>query len=206
MIRDPKKKRYRPTCAEVDLSAIEYNFRQVKRIVKNKAKVLVALKADAYGHGAVALAKRLISCRVDYFGVATIEETIELRENRIKVPALLLGVTQAKNADVLIKYNIIPTIADLDSALSLNKKLKIINKKIKVHIKIDTGMGRLGVWHKEAVSFVKRVSQLKQLIIKIVNHYAMLIQMILLHTELMLLTQVNVNLIMLLFQIYYRMV
>ncbi|NQU18924.1 alanine racemase, partial [bacterium] len=154
---------YRPTRADIDLSAIEYNFRQVRKIVKNKTKILVVLKADAYGHGAIRVAKKLKSCGVEYFGVATILEAIELRRNKIDTPILLLAVLSSSEFPVLIRYKIIPTIADLETAICLNRELNRFGKKIPIHIKIDTGMGRIGVWHKDSMGFVKNLSKLKNL-------------------------------------------
>ena len=101
MIHPRGKKFYRPTWVEIDVSAIAYNFRQVRRLIKGKAKTLVALKADAYGHGAVKVARQLIRCGVDYFGVATLREAIELRENKITKPILLLTSVSSKDFENL---------------------------------------------------------------------------------------------------------
>ena len=167
-----KQLAYRPTWAEIDLSAIEYNFKHVKNMVKDKVKVLVPVKADAYGHGAVEVAKRLIECGVDYFGVATVLEAIELRENKIKTPILLLSTFLPHEYQSIVKYKITPTIVDLDSADKLNQYLVKIGKKIAIHIKIDTGMGRLGVWHDDSREFIKRILRLKSLIIEgIYTHF-----------------------------------
>jgi len=163
---------YRPTRADIDLSAIEYNFRQVRKIVKNKTKILVVLKADAYGHGAIRVAKKLKSCGVEYFGVATVLEAIELRRSKIDTPILLLAALSSGEFPVLIRYRIIPTIADLETAICLNRELNRFGKKIPIHIKIDTGMGRIGVWHKDSMGFVKNLSKLKNLIIEgIYTHF-----------------------------------
>ena len=162
----PIKNLYRPTRVEIDLSALEYNFNQVKKCVGKKTKVLVVVKADAYGHGAVQISQRLKKCGAGYFGVATILEAIELRNSRINSPILLLTACLAGELSALIRYNITPTIAELSIAKALDKKLKMLGKKMPIHIKIDTGMGRIGIWHKDSVDFIKEVSKLKNLILE----------------------------------------
>lgn len=168
MIRFAKKKKqfFRPTWAEVDLSAIEYNFRQVQRLTRSKTKILVALKADAYGHGAIKVAERLARCGADYFGVATVQEAIELREHHIRTPVLLLTSASADDVDVFLKYTITPTVADRRTAIALNTLLQQRRKKMPVHLKIDTGMGRIGVWHKEAFDFVQCLWRLPHIVVE----------------------------------------
>ncbi|MBL7197245.1 MAG: alanine racemase [Candidatus Omnitrophica bacterium] len=167
-----QRKMYRPTWAEVSLSAIDYNFKQVKRKVKNQAKILAVIKADAYGHGAVRVAKRLERCGVEYFGVATVLEAIELRENKIDTSILILATFFPHEFPALIRYNITPTIADLKTAIYLNKKLNKLGRKMPIHIKIDTGMGRIGVWYKDSMSFIKSLSKLRNLILEgIYTHF-----------------------------------
>jgi alanine racemase len=140
--------------------------------VGKRAKILVVVKADAYGHGAVEVSQRLRKCGAQYFGVATVSEAIELRKNRIKDPILLLTASSNQDFSILARYNITPTIADLSTAVSLNKKLSRLARKMSVHIKIDTGMGRIGIWHKEAVDFILYLSKLRNLILEgIYTHF-----------------------------------
>jgi len=163
---------YRPTKVEIDLSAAEYNFKQVKKRVGGRARVLVVVKADAYGHGAVEIVKRLISCGAKYFGVATMSEAVELRRNKIKTPILLLTACYASEIPTLIDYNVTPAIADLDTAVLLDGELKKRGRKLPIHIKIDTGMGRIGIWHKDSMDFIRELSKLKGLIIEgIYTHF-----------------------------------
>lgn len=152
---------YRPTWAEVDLGNLAYNFRQIKRMLPRKTKITVCVKADAYGHGLIPVAKKLISCGVDYLSVASIDEGIKLRLARIKVPILVLGMVLEKDIAPLFKYNLTQTVCTEDLALALDKLGRLKRKIAKVHIKVDTGMGRLGVLHHDALSFVKKVAQLK---------------------------------------------
>lgn len=164
---------YRPTWAEINLSAIKYNLNQVKKLVGDQVKILAVLKADAYGHGAVRVAKELKKRGVEYFGVATTLEALELRENKIYLPILLLSVSSSREFAALIRYRIIPTIADLKTAIALNRESNRLNTKMPIHIKIDTGMGRIGVWHEDALTFVRSLSKLKNLILEgIYTHFS----------------------------------
>jgi alanine racemase len=163
---------YRSTRAEINLSAIEYNFRHVEKCVGKRAKILAVVKADAYGHGAVEVSQRLKKCGVKYFGVATVLEAIELRKNKINSPILLLTVCYGNEFSALINYNITPTIVDLNTAAVLDKKLSKLGKKLPIHVKIDTGMGRIGIWHKDSLEFIMRLSKLKNLILEgIYTHF-----------------------------------
>lgn len=164
---------YRPTWAEIDLDAIRYNFSQVKNIVKGTIKVLVVVKADAYGHGASQISKALIKEGVDYLGVAAVDEAIQLRQANIKKPILILSNILAKEADIVVRHDITQTVCTPDIAKLLNRSAKKQNKIAKVHIKVDTGMGRLGVWHERAFDFIKDILHLKNIKIEgIYTHLA----------------------------------
>lgn len=163
---------YRPTWIEIDLGALKHNFRQVKRLINAKTKVLVCVKKDAYGHGAVRIAKSLVAQGVDYLGVACIEEAVVLRQNQIKKPILVLGSILSKNSDAVIEYNLTQTLCNKELAYSLNKKARAAKKKVNVHIKVDTGMGRLGVLEKDALEFIRFVKSLEYLNIEgIFTHF-----------------------------------
>ena len=134
---------------------------------------MVTVKADAYGHGLVAVARRLESCGVNYFGVASIDEGIKLREANIKTPILVLGVMLTKDILPLFTHNLIPTLCTDELARALNNLAKRRGRIIKAHIKVDTGMSRLGVNYKDAFSFIKRVQALKYIHIEgIFTHLA----------------------------------
>jgi len=154
---------YRPTWAEVDLSALEFNFFQVKKIVGPDTKIMAVVKCDAYGHGLVPIAKRLEKLGVEYLGVASIDEAIALRKNKITLPMLVLGNILNKDIRPLFQYRLTQTISDYQLALKLNQEAKRKGKIIRVHIKVDTGMGRLGVLYREARDFVKKISLLSNL-------------------------------------------
>ena len=154
---------FRPTWVEIDLSALDFNSQQVKRIVGKKTKVMAVIKCDAYGHGLLPVAKRLARLGADYLGIASIDEAIILRKNKIKSPILILGNILNKDIHPVIKYNLNQTISDYQVALKLNQIAKKTGKIIRVHIKVDTGMGRLGILYRGAIGFIKEINRLSNL-------------------------------------------
>ena len=135
--------------AEVSLEAIGHNIGEVKKRIVPEVRLMVVIKADAYGHGALAVS-RYLEPKVDYFGVATLEEAIELREGGIRLPILVLGYTSPSQYADLIKYQIAQTIYSLDTAQKLNEEAEIQKKKAVVHIALDTGMTRIGFQAEES--------------------------------------------------------
>lgn len=157
---------YRPTWAEINLKNLEFNYKQIKRAAGQKTKVLAAVKANAYGHGMVEVSRKLQSAGVDYLGVASIDEALVLRRAKIKAPILVLGVAFSKQEMRLaFKFKITLTVADYQYAKILNSQIPQKNK-IKVHIKVDTGMGRLGIWQDEAKEEILKISKLENLSIE----------------------------------------
>lgn len=152
---------YRPTWAEIDLGVLEHNFKQVKKIVGPKVKILAVVKSDGYGHGLIEVSRKLISCGVDYLGVGSIEESIRLREAEIKLPILILGSISPNQVEPIVSNHITQTVFTREVARALNDEAKKRDKRAKVHIKVDTGMGRIGVWHEEALDFIKWIFSLK---------------------------------------------
>ena len=152
---------YRPTWAEIYLDNLEYNFLSIKKRLPSEVKTLACVKADAYGHGAVEVAKRLVKNKVDYLGVASIDEGIELRKAGIRKPILILGLTLEENIAPLFEYDLMPTVAGVEFARALNAMAKRKRRVVKVHIKIDTGMGRIGVLSDLAVDFIKKIRLLE---------------------------------------------
>ena len=133
----------RRTWAEVDLAAAEYNF----NIIREKAKgsrVCCVVKADGYGHGAKVLSKLYESLGADYLAVSNIDEAEELRDFGINLPILILGYTPVHDAKRLLKLNLTQAVYSLDFAKALSERCCELNGTLKVHIKIDTGMSRIG--------------------------------------------------------------
>lgn len=152
---------YRPTWAEISLVNLTRNLNRIKKMLAPKTKIMVTIKADAYGHGLIPVARRLASEGVDFFGVASIDEGIKLRNAGIKLPILILGLILKKDIGPLFRYRLTVTVCDEELALALNKKAGMSGKPLEVHIKVDTGMGRIGVLHQDAEEFVKKVHKLK---------------------------------------------
>ena len=159
--------------AKVDLDNICHNIDDIKRELNKDTKVMVIVKADGYGHGAVPIAKALNN-RVNAYGVAIIEEAIELREAGIKKPILILGHTPIEAYNYLINYDITQTIFQYEAAKALSLEAAKENKIAKIHIKIDTGMNRLGFPDKmESIMEIKKIKELKNIEIEgIFTHYA----------------------------------
>lgn len=154
---------YRPTWVEIDLGAVEHNFKIIKKNLGPGVKILTVVKADAYGHGMLPVVKRLVKLGVDYLGVASIDEGIVLRKANIQKPILLFENILPQFAKKVIEYNLTATLCTDEVAQRLNAYAKSRNKKAKVHIKIDTGMGRLGIWHHEALDFIRKINSLSHL-------------------------------------------
>jgi alanine racemase len=157
---------YRKTWAEIDLDAITYNFKQIKKTVGTRVRVLAAIKANAYGHGLVTVGKHLEKLGIDFLGTSSVDEALELRCASVKCPILNLSNLLAEEVEAVIKFNITPAITDIKVAQVLNKKALLYNKKIPVHIKIDTGMGRIGIWYENAATLLEDLKSLNNLIIE----------------------------------------
>ncbi len=153
----------RPLWIEVDLGALRGNFKLVKDYLGPKVKIVATIKQSAYGHGLIPIARELSGKGVDFFGLGSVEEAITLRENNISGSFLVLSAVSDKFTGLFIQYNIIPTIVDLSFARKLDKEARGGKRVVPVHVKIDTGMGRLGPGYKQAHDFIKQLSKLKNL-------------------------------------------
>lgn len=131
------------TWAYINLDNLRHNYFQIKKYVPN-SKFLGVVKANAYGHGAIEISKTLEELGVDYLAVACLDEAIELRENGIKMPILILGHTPKQYVKKLIENNITQCVANLNKAKEYSLEAQKINATLKVHLKVDTGMSRLG--------------------------------------------------------------
>lgn len=129
--------------AEIDLDAVAHNLNIVKQLVTS-AEIMAVVKANGYGHGATAVARRAVQCGASKIGVARISEALSLREAGITEPILIFGYTPPALADVLIKNNLTQTVASLSYGQELSHYAQYEDSRLSVHIKIDTGMGRLG--------------------------------------------------------------
>lgn len=131
--------------ATVNIDAIKHNIKAISENVAKGTRILAIIKADGYGHGAVRIARELEFVNTIYgYAVATIEEAVELRENNIRKPILILGYIFPDEYDTLIKHEIRATVFDMEAARELGKHARKLGKMAYVHLKVDTGMGRIG--------------------------------------------------------------
>jgi len=135
----------RPTIAEIDLKSLEFNYHQLKKRIPKAVKILAVVKADAYGHGAVPISLKLERLGVAYLGVAISDEGVELRKGGVRAPILVLGGIYGGDADEVLEYDLTPVVFQKESLRLLTKAAERQQKKARVHLKVDTGMGRLGV-------------------------------------------------------------
>lgn len=166
--------KYYRASANIDLDAICNNIDNTRKILGYETKLMVILKADGYGHGAVPIAKALLDMAVDSFGIAILEEGIELRKAGIDKPILVLGYTPKGQYKKLVEYNITQTIFQYNTAKDLSEEALSQGKTAKVHIKVDTGMSRIGFFDdEESIEEIKKISELKGIEIEgIFSHFA----------------------------------
>jgi len=135
----------RPTVGEVDLKALEFNYWQIRERIPKDVKFLAVVKADAYGHGAIPVSRKLEKLGVEYLGVAIPEEGVELRKGGGESPHYYFGGMFAEEEDQILRFRLTPVIFRKDSLKLLSREARKRGRKVKVHLKVDTGMGRLGV-------------------------------------------------------------
>ncbi|MDZ7337187.1 MAG: alanine racemase [candidate division KSB1 bacterium] len=144
----------RPTWAEIDLGAIAHNIAQIRKKV-SPARVMAVVKANAYGHGAAQVATAALASGADYLAVALVEEGAELRAQGVKAPILVFGGTVPEQAPLFAEHHLIATVYTREAVEALAKEARRANRPMPVHLKVDTGMGRVGVDWKEAVDFLR---------------------------------------------------
>ena len=159
---------------EIDQAALAHNVRQLKKLLASKTQLMAVVKADAYGHGATMVARTALDAGAGGLCVATVQEGIQLREAGIEAPILLLGATNTPEQVRAIAYwQLQPTICTPQQALVFSETLSGLKKTLSVHLKLDTGMSRLGMPWQEARQFVELVKRLPYLEIKSVySHLA----------------------------------
>ncbi len=164
---------HRPTHAHIDLDALAFNFQSSKQFIGQNIKIMAVVKADAYGHGVDACARRLESEGVDWFGVAIPEEGVELRQVGIKCPILCLGSFWPGQEQLLYENDLTPVIYDLDTAIILDRYAAAHNTTFNIHVKIDTGMGRVGCRYQDAPAFAEAIKHTKNLkVTGLLTHFA----------------------------------
>lgn len=161
------------TEVQIDLDAVEYNYNSVRKKVGDCVKVLGVIKADAYGHGAVEIGK-LLDGKCDFFGVACIEEAVELKKAGIKSPILILGYVFPDSYDKVVKYDIRIPVFSYECAKELSQEAKNQNKNVPFHFCVDTGMSRIGYQvNEESADECKKICQLENIYPEgIFSHFA----------------------------------
>lgn len=132
------------TWAQINLDAIEHNLKEIKKNIASNVKIMSIIKADAYGHGFFQVATTLAKNGVDAFGVATADEAIQLRNSGFKTPILIIGVTCDDDLEMLISNDIMLVVFNKEFAMQISDVATKVSKKAKIHIKLDTGMSRIG--------------------------------------------------------------
>lgn len=167
------EEKYYRVRADIDLDKVYKNVENIKKNIGDNCEIIAVIKADGYGHGAVPIAKTL-SELVKGYAVATAEEAMNLREHGITKPIYILGFVHELHYENIIREELIPSIFDYETAKSLSKVAKRVNKKLQISIKIDTGMNRLGYkFNKENIEIVKKINELDNIeIITAFTHFA----------------------------------
>src|ERR1039457_2418229 len=160
--------------ALIDVSNLKYNFLNIRKKI-NDLRIMAIVKADAYGHGVIEIVKALNSLpkKPEYYGVAIIEEAVELRRNKITQPILIFNPVIENDSGLFSKYDLISSVFNEKHLSILKKANHIKGRKMKVHVKVDTGMHRLGIDYREAFDFIKKLSRDKNFVIDgIYTHFA----------------------------------
>lgn len=164
---------YRPTWVEISLDALRHNLRAFRESLPVEMRILAVVKADAYGHGAVQIARECVREGASYLAVAFMDEALELRRGGIEAPILVLGYTPAEAVPLAVKYRITINVYSLDVLEALARRGPE-EPAVKIHIKVDSGMGRLGLNRTEdAIAFVERALSLPGVEVEgLFTHYA----------------------------------
>lgn len=146
--------------AEVDLGAIARNVRALKDLTPRGTRFMAVVKADGYGHGALEVARTALQAGADRLGVATLEEAVALRDAGITAPLHILAEVPAEGAPLLVEHDLIATVASKESAIALSRAAMLAQKDAVCHLKIDTGMNRIGVRAEDAANLASRLGDL----------------------------------------------
>jgi alanine racemase len=165
----------RPTYAEIDLAALKHNYQLIRSSIPRRTEILAVVKADAYGHGFMDISRELEIFGVNAFGVAFLAEGIQLRKSGCDKPILLLGGVYPGQERKCIGYNLSTTIFTLEQAQALNQAASAgkLFRRAQVHLKVDTGMGRLGVPYQEVPQFLVELKKMKNIAVEgLISHFA----------------------------------
>lgn len=159
--------------AEIDLFAFERNLKRIQKALPKDVRYLAVVKADAYGHGMPQIVRRLMQSGVDCFAVANALEAIEIRQIGAGWPILLLSPLLPEEDELLIEHDLTATVSTLGECERLHTLASERKTTIKVHLKVDTGMGRLGIWHTQAYALLESISRMSRLELRgIYTHFS----------------------------------
>lgn len=161
------------TWAQVDLSALEENYHTLRGLLAEDCKFLGVVKANGYGHGAVAVAKKLEDLGCDYLAVACLSEAMELRREKLSLPILILGVTPERFVEDVLRHDLVQTVESVEQARVLSDAAEKLGLRARVHLKVDTGMSRLGFFWERAVEETEAVFAMPHVEVEgIYTHFA----------------------------------
>jgi len=153
---------HRPTIAAISLAAVRHNIRAIKEKAGPRCSVMAVVKADAYGHGMLPVANAAIEAGAQWLGIATVDEAVALRDAGIKnTPILILGPSFPEDAKVLVEHDISIAVGSLDFARALGSAARKMKKQARVHLKVDTGMGRFGFWWKDLIPILSDIKKIR---------------------------------------------
>lgn len=162
-----------PTYIEVNLANIRHNVRQIRARIGPDVTLMLVIKADAYGHGASVVAKAALEAGAERFGIACVDEGIQLRQAGISCPLLIVGLALPDTIPDIVKYDITPTVCDRKWAQALSEEAVRQNKTVRVHVNVNTGMNRYGIDPQSAVDFISEIQRYPHLDIEgIYTHFA----------------------------------
>lgn len=163
----------RPTYAEIDLSALQHNYQLIRSSIPPQTEILAVVKADAYGHGFMDISRELEALGVNAFGVAFLAEAIQLRKSGSDKPILLLGGVYPGQERKCIGYNLSTAVFSLEQAQALNLAAGKLFRKAQIHLKIDTGMGRLGIPYSDVPRFIAELKKMQHIALEgLISHFA----------------------------------
>lgn len=164
---------HRPTWAEISLDSVKHNISEFRRVLSPDKLIMAVVKANAYGHGAVQIAEEAIRCGVDYLGVAFLDEAIQLRQAGIQAPVLVMGYTDIQSLELARQYKVTITVFS-DEILEALANCYETGSILNIHIKLDTGMGRIGVrGEQESIAFIQKAMAIPGVHVEgLFTHYA----------------------------------
>lgn len=162
------------TWAEIDHNALRFNLRQIRKLVGPRVKILASVKAEAYGHGAVSVSRTVLSAGAEWLGVSHVKEALELRAFFPDNPILILSSGMLGHSHHIVRNKLTPVVCSLEVARALAETALATGTTANIQVMIDTGMGRIGVWHESCLPFLEQVSRIKGIKLEgLASHFAM---------------------------------